>query len=205
MESLSSLFDPKFGLALETRRALVKQPSRNTHRSMKIRTRKIGLALLITLFGMPVICAADASGLSGNAPLRVEDADPTKLGSTELELSALHERTGSDDSRNQLQPELKYGFAQNAHVSVSSPSFPDPRRKPAAVTWASACSTGSTRKRRQAGCLHSPWASGPIFRPGAMPAESTPVFRSLPAVRLPKAGAPAFQRTVAPERRCATQ
>lgn len=88
---------------------------------MKIQAKKIGLALLITLFGMPVICAADASGLSGNAPLRVEDADPTKLGSTELELSALHERTGSDDSRNQLQPELKYGFAQNAHVSVSSP------------------------------------------------------------------------------------
>jgi hypothetical protein len=88
---------------------------------MKIQARKISLPLLITLFGAPAICAAAASGLSGNAPLRIEDAEPTKFGSTELELSALHERTGSDDSRNQFQPELKYGFAENAHVSVSSP------------------------------------------------------------------------------------
>lgn len=88
---------------------------------MKIQSWKTGLPVLVSLFWMPLTCVADASGLSGSAPLRVEDADPTKFGSTELELSALHERTGSDDTRNQFQPELKYGFAENAQISISSP------------------------------------------------------------------------------------
>jgi hypothetical protein len=87
---------------------------------MKIQAWSVTSPLLLSLFLMPAPCAADPSGLSGNAPLRVEDAEPTSYRSSELEIASSYERTGEGDSLGEFQPEFKYGFAQDAHVSISS-------------------------------------------------------------------------------------
>ncbi len=87
---------------------------------MKIQALRVTSPLLLSLFLMPIPCAADPSGLSGNAPLRVEDAEPTGHRSSELEVSSSYERTGERESLGEFQPEFKYGFAQDAHVSISS-------------------------------------------------------------------------------------
>ena len=90
---------------------------------MKIQALTITSALFLSLFMVPVTCAADDSSLSGNAPLRVEDADPTKYGSSQLEISSSYERTGEGHSLGQFQPEFKYGFAKNTHVAISLPTL----------------------------------------------------------------------------------
>nr|WP_314626656.1 hypothetical protein [uncultured Noviherbaspirillum sp.] len=90
---------------------------------MKIPAWRVTSPLILPLFLLPLPSAADPSGLSGSAPLRVEDAEPTSYRSKELEISSSYERTGEGDRLGEFQPEFKYGFAQDAHVSIASPKL----------------------------------------------------------------------------------
>ena len=89
---------------------------------------------LIVTVAMLVAAAADWPGnvfaqaihnLERNLPLEVEDTAPTDTGKVQIQGSAINETGDSPDTSDRftLQPNIQWGFAENAHLTISAPFY----------------------------------------------------------------------------------
>jgi len=89
--------------------------------------RAVAIAVVL-LLSMAVAqpCRAQAvHNLERGLPLEVQDTAPTDTGKVSLQMSAVNEPGDSPETSDRftLQPTIQWGFAENAHLSITSPYY----------------------------------------------------------------------------------
>jgi hypothetical protein len=85
--------------------------------------RRFGLFVLMLALWPITAGAQSIHNLEQNLPLEIQDTSPTDTGKISLQASMVTERSDTSPDQLTLEPNVQWGFAENAHLFVYSPYY----------------------------------------------------------------------------------